>query len=146
MKRSILGIIVRVFVFSKILVLGFSMTACSEVINDEMSEISSKELRSRFEKTGDITFVRYIIGNLRSDDEIRVLDALHSLNVLGVRLKDNIGVEVINAVSPILTEAKDPGLLHSVTATVLSYGEYALPLKEHLKKIVERSTVDRADQ
>lgn len=106
--------------------------------------LSPVELRQKYEDTGDIKFVRLIIKSLRSGNEQEVLQALHSLNVLGVRVKSEVGREVIEAIDPLLMNVKDPGELHSLTATILSYAEYALPLKERLRAIVEENNSSAA--
>ena len=131
---------VRHLIWLQFLLASLLPQASSMEKNIEMLNHTPAELRQKYENTGDIKFVRSIIRLLSSKDEQQVLQALHSLNVLGARVKSEVGPEVIEAIDPLLKNSKDPGMLHSLTATILSYAEYALPVKERLEDIVKENS------
>jgi hypothetical protein len=98
-----------------------------------MEEI--KQSAQKFEMHGDEIYARTIIDGVGIKDPDVVFEALHSLQMLAPKMKTRFGRHVVDALEPLLT-SDDPALLHSVTSTLIEYGEYAAPLLGKLQELV----------
>ena len=96
-----------------------------------------KLFRNMYASTGNPDYVEEVFKAIRSQDREAVFEGLFSLQQLAPKWRDKLGDSVIREVGPLLKE-EDAFLLHSATATLVSYGEFALPVLEDLLIIMRR--------